>query len=220
MSNTLNNLAKHHGNSEDFVNLMQNTADNRFNQEFWQLWQHWLGKNLTPDAVIADFGCGPAVLLGELRQHYPQAHLIGIECMPYMLAAINKNNYEIIEYDLNQPQLPLETASLDGLICAYVLHEMAHPMHILRAFYRTLKPNARGIIVDWARTPLANYVQTQQVELNSEDTSALIDIFAHFSEHNRYTMEDVTWLLAQVGLKVIHVQRAQNHNFAYWIIER
>ena len=222
MSDAMDLLARHHGEADAFVNVMKKSASNRFDEAFWQLWQQWIQPTLSDNATVCDFGCGPATFLKQFHIRQPQAKLIGVECMPYMIAEIDTSLCEVVEHDLNQPNFPVADNSLDVFISTYVLHEMVQPMYALQAMYSSLKSGQRGLIMDWVRAPLATYLQTQETDILSSDVTQddLVDTFNHFVEHNRYSMEDMTWLLEQVGFTVLEQQLKDNPNFAHWIVQK
>ncbi|WP_353570363.1 class I SAM-dependent methyltransferase [Candidatus Albibeggiatoa sp. nov. BB20] len=223
MSDAMELLARHHGDTETFVTAMKQNAPNRFDDGFWQIWQQWIQPTLSDDATVCDFGCGPAQFFEQLHVRLPQAKLIGVECMPYMITEINTGICEVIQHDLNQANLNLANDSVDTFLTSFVLHEMVQPIYALKDMYRCLKSGQRGLILDWVRAPLEIYLQ-HMYETDIIDTTLpeqkLINMFNHFSEHNRYTLEDMSWLLEKVGFKILQQQRADNLNFAHWVVEK
>lgn len=222
MSDAMELLARHHGDVESFVQTIKESAPNRFDDTFWQIWQQWIQPTLADDATVYDFGCGPAIFFNQLHQRQPQAKLIGIECMPYMIAEIDTHICEVITHDLNQANLNVADNSADVVLSAYLLHEMVQPIYALQNMYRCLKPGQRGFILDWVRAPLETYLQMYEADIVSHELSEekLLDIFNHFVEHNRYTIEDMSWMLEKVGFKLLTQQLADNPNFAHWVVEK
>jgi len=93
------------------------------------------------------------------------------------------------------------------------------PLSNLREIRRCLKPGGRAIVMDWIRAPLADYLAAQQHDINSLNDNKLADVFTHFMEHNRYTQEDMTWLLEQMGFQVLYEETLQGGRFGRWVVE-
>jgi len=223
MQDTLTLLAQHHNDGHKFMQLMKESADNRFNEAFWAVWAEWIAPVLSDPPQIADYGCGPGPLLESLRERYPQGRLIGVEYAPWMLEELDSDRYEVIEHDLHEAHLPIADNSLDAITLIYGLHEMVHPTRLLQSIHRCLKPGGRSLIVDWVRAPLEDYIASQAGEdIFDENTSneTLSEIFTHFMEHNRYSRDDVAWMLQRVGFTLLENAPLPNRQFGRWVVEK
>ena len=196
-------LAKHHRDGEAFARLMIETFDSRFNDEFWSLWKEKLAPALADGGAVVDLGTGPGMFLRALLQHHPDIQAYGVECAPYMLDAVDKlpHNAHIITADLHDPHLPLEDCSVDVAVASVVLHEMHQPVKTLKEIQRSLKPGGLFYILDWVRAPLEVYLQNNELDVFASETSAeqLEDLFVHFIEHNRFSREDLEFMLQRCG---------------------
>ncbi|OAD23444.1 Methyltransferase type 11 domain protein [Candidatus Thiomargarita nelsonii] len=223
MQDTLTTLAQHHVDGQKFMQVMKDTAANRFDDAFWAVWADWISPVLSEPPQIADFGSGPGMLLQKLYDRYPQAHLIGVECAPWMLAELDKSRYKVIEHDLHEANLPIADNSLDAIIAIFVIHEMTQPIQLLQSIHRCLKPGGRCLIVDWVRVPLDGYIASEATEdIFDSNTShdTLSNIFTHFMEHNRYSRDDVAWMLQRMGFSVLENAPLQKGRFGQWIVEK
>jgi arsenite methyltransferase len=223
MQNTLEALAEHHVDGEKFMQIMQETAAQRFDDGFWASWSDWIVPILSESPQIADFGCGPGALLQRLRERYPQARLIGVECAPYMLEKLDNRLYEVINHDLQQPNLPIAENSLDAITLIFCIHETSEPIQLLQSLQRCLKPGGRSLIIDWVRAPLESYIAAEaSEEIFDSQTSheTLKNVFTHFMEHNRYSREDVAWMLEKIGLTVLENVPLKAGRFGRWIVEK
>ena len=222
MQDTLTLLAQHHRDGPEFMQLMKETAPNRFGDAFWATWEQWIVPVLSEQPQIADFGCGPGMLLALLREHYPEAHLIGVECAPWMLEGLERQLYEVIEHDLHDPNLPIADHSLDAITNIVCIHEMSQPIRLLQSIHRCLKPGGRCLITDWVRVPLERYIakeMTEDIFDRHTHHEKLSDIFTHFMEHNRYSHDDVIWMLQQVGFVIRENLPLQEGHFGQWVVE-
>ncbi len=226
MKQTQQMLAKHHRDAERFVELMKQTFADRHDDKFWAAWERWITPVYSEQPVVLDLGTGPGLLLKALVDFQPGTRAIGVECAPYMLeAAIDlPEGCEIITEDLHDPHLPLADGAVDAVNCAVVLHEMEQPLRALQEVYRCLKPGGRFYIHDWVRAPLEVYIraQTEEEAVFNPDTSTeeLEDLFGHFVEHNRYSREDLIYLLNMSGFAVLHSELSKEGRFARIVAER
>lgn len=220
-NNTLNLLEQHHVDGENFKQLMIATAPNRFNDQFWATWNQWIAPVLGEPAAIADFGCGPGSLLNSLRDHYPTAKLIGVECASWMMEDSEQRRYELIEHDLQDPNLPIADNSLDAITNIVCIHELSQPITLLQSIHRCLKPGGRCLITDWVRAPLELYMTHEaKDDIFNTNHKDLSNLFTHFMEHNRYSNEDVAWLLLQLNFNILDNVSLKDGRFGQWIVEK
>jgi len=201
-------LAKHHRDGEHFAELMRETFAGRFNEDFWTEWQTHVAPLLDTDKPrVLDLGTGPGLFLKELVARYPGVDAVGVECAPWMLeaAADLPAGCRILCEDLHEPHLPFDDGTVDAALAAVVIHELTQPVGLLREMQRCLKPGGVLFVLDWVRTPLATYLQHESRPdsvFADMDSAALDDIFTHFIEHNRFTAEDLGYLLSRTGFDV------------------
>ncbi|MDH5784098.1 MAG: class I SAM-dependent methyltransferase [Chromatiales bacterium] len=219
-------LAKHHRDGERFAELMKTTFADRFNDQFWAEWDRWIKPVYSAQPVVLDLGTGPALFLKALVAYQPGIRAIGVECAPYMLEAVGQlpEGSEIITEDLHDPKLPLADGSVDAANCSVVLHEMTQPLRTLQEVHRCLKPGGRFYIHDWVRAPLEVYIraQTEEAAVFNPDTpiDELEDLFIHFIEHNRFSREDLIYLLNMSGFAVLHSAISKEGRFAHIVAEK
>lgn len=200
-------LAKHHRNGAAFAQMMKDTFASRFNEAFWAFWEGKIASRLSATGTVLDLGTGPGLFLRALVDRYPDITAYGVECAPYMLDAVDAlpDNAQIITADLHDPHLPLASGSVDVAVASVVLHEMQQPVKTLIEIQRCLKPGGVFYILDWVRAPLELYLQNSEVKPFERATSAeaLEDLFVHFIEHNRFSREDLEFLLTNTGFDVV-----------------
>ncbi|GAB4295198.1 MAG: hypothetical protein Kow0096_11900 [Thiohalomonadaceae bacterium] len=219
-------LAKHHRDGARFVQLMKESFDSRFDDIFWHAWQQWVEPAYSERPVVIDLGAGPGLFVQALARRYPGIRAIGVEVAPYMLEAVGElpAGCEIIAEDLHDPKLPLEDGSVDAVMCSVVLHEMDQPLRTLQEISRVMRRGGRFYIADWVRAPLEVYVrnQTDEAKLFGADitTAELEDFFIHFVEHNRFSREDLIYLLNHTGFAVIHSEIAKEGRYARIVAEK
>ncbi len=196
---TLDHLAAHHGDFEQFAALMQQTAAARFNEVFWGVWRQYVAPRLPQRGHVVDLGCGPGGLFVPLRQRHPEVAITGVEVQPAMLrevrAVAEQVRAQVVAADLSRA-LPLPNDCADAVTLAHVLHELPWPLPLLREAYRILRPGGACLVFDWVRQPLESYVDGATLDEN---------LLQHFREHCLYTPDDLAYLCICAGFEVREV---------------
>jgi SAM-dependent methyltransferase len=204
---TVSMLAKHHGDGDAFAQLMEETYENRYNDEFWRLWDTRIIPGLSTAPLVVDFGTGPGTFVKELASKHKNFKVYGVECAPYMLGAVGKlpDNAKIIDADLQDPHLPLEDSSVDAAVSSVVVHEMIQPIRMFKEVQRILKPGAKFYIYDWVRAPLESYLKNSEFDPYSDSINqeVLEDLFVHFIEHNRFSLDDLIFMLKSTDFNIL-----------------
>lgn len=226
ISQTKDMLAKHHRDGERFAQLMKDTYAGRFNEAFWAAWAQHIAPVLSEQAVVLDLGTGPGMFLREVVQRHPGVHAIGVECADYMLDAAGDlpANCEIVAADLHDPHLPLADGSVDAAVASVVLHEMHQPVRTLLEMQRCLKPGGVFYILDWVRAPLQQYLAGEVPDMavfdRDTDVQALEDLFVHFIEHNRFSSDDLVFMLENTGFKLLEKTLLKGGQMVRLVVER
>jgi ubiquinone/menaquinone biosynthesis C-methylase UbiE len=166
------------------------------------------------------------MFLKSLVDRYPKGRAIGVECAEYMIKAVEglPENAEIMVSDLHDPHLPLEDESVDAVVASVVIHEMNQPVRALQEVFRCLKPGGRFYILDWVRTPLTQYLEAEtdvsSVFDRSTPVDTIDDLFVHFIEHNRFTADDLEYLLKHTGFKILEKTLLKDGRHARLIAEK
>ncbi len=219
-------LARHHRDGERFAEIMKEGFEARFNDAFWEDWDRWVSPVYSTKPVVLDLGAGPGMFVKALAERTPGIRAIGVECAPYMLdaAVALPEGAEIIIDDLHDPHLPLENDSVDAAMASVVLHEMNQPLRTLQEVRRCLKSGGRLYILDWVRAPLETYIhaQTEESQVFDQRTSVeeLDNLFIHFMEHNRFSREDLIYMLNMCGFAVLHSRIMKEGRYALIVAEK
>jgi len=224
LQQTQDMLAKHHRDGEAFVQLMKDTYAGRFNDDFWALWNERIAPVLSESPVILDLGTGPGTFLRDVIERHPSARAIGVECAEYMLAATSDlpAGCEIVTADLHDPHLPLDDNSVDAVVASVVLHEMHQPVRTLQEMQRCLKPGGLFYVMDWVRAPLQQYLADSELAVFDHETPVdeLEDLFIHFIEHNRFSIDDLAFMLENTGFKVLEKAPLKEGRMARLVAEK
>lgn len=227
MNDTRDLLAKHHGGAH-FHDLMLSTSGGRFSPEFWLFWERYALPAIPPRPRLLDLGTGPGLLLAEWATRHPDGEYFGVDVMPYMLDNASRRladvpGVRLLAADLHDPQMPLMPQSIDVATCVVVLHEMTQPIRLLQSIHTLLKPGGRLILVDWIRASIRRYFDAGTMESlfrPNADPAFLNDRMTHFFEHNRYSADDLAWLLENTGFQVIGQESYKENRFIRMAAEK
>lgn len=192
---------------EAFVQRMVSTHAERFGEAFWTFFTAEVGARLPPAPVIVDLGCGPGLFLRDLASRYPQATLYGYDVTPDMIAHARGLDWPaapptLALHDVTAQPLPLETGSVHLVTIMSVLHLFEEPLPVLDEIRRVLAPGGIFFLNDWIRSPLKDYLARRQEMMNEEPSGSRQRGFRLFPVHNKYTIEDWEWLLAEAGFTI------------------
>ncbi len=219
-------LAKHHRDGERFAQMMKEGFERRFDETFWTVWDRWMVPAYSSAPVVLDLGAGPGMFVKAVGERYQGVRAIGVECAPYMIEAVGAlpEGCEILCEDLHDPRLSLTDGTVDAALASVVLHEMDQPVRTLLETHRCLKPGGRLMVLDWVRVPLEVYVRSQTEEARIFDAATpveeLDDFFVHFIEHNRFSREDLIYMLNKTGFAVIDSEVTREGRYARIIAEK
>lgn len=111
--------------------------------------------DVQPGQTICDLGCGNGFYTLRLAELVgPTGKVLAVDIQPEMLSMLNERlqqaniqNVEPILGSVIDPHLP--DASVDLMLLVDVYHEFSHPVHMLRAIRKALKPGGRMVLVEF-----------------------------------------------------------------------
>ncbi len=111
--------------------------------------------DVQPGQTICDLGCGNGFYTLRLAEMVgPEGKVLAVDIQPEMLSMLNErleqaniHNVEPILGSVIDPHLP--DASVDLMLLVDVYHEFSHPVHMLRAIRKALKPGGRMVLVEF-----------------------------------------------------------------------
>lgn len=200
-------LEQHHGGCGHEAAARTLANHNRYHDaDFWDFWQVIEAQQNARHSPLSilDVGCGPGAFLADLAKRLPDARLTGIELADYMLSAQVSlpASVTIRQDDLNNPQVMLAAGSQHIIMANMLLHELVQPVRLLQCCRHWLAPEGELVVIDMVRQPLASYLPHAlkgDTLANIQDPDRLEYQFTQFQEHNRYSADDLVWLLEQTG---------------------
>lgn len=120
-----------------------------------------LKKYLKPDDVLLEIGSSSGYLLGDIKDNFSNAFIIGSDCIPEPLekiATVNPN-VPLIQMDLGN--CPLPDRSVNVIVALNVLEHIEDDENALRQIHRILKPGGYAIIEVPANPDLYDFYDKQ-----------------------------------------------------------
>jgi SAM-dependent methyltransferase len=194
---------------DDFLQRMLATYEERFDKTFWEMFTAQIAPFLPPQPTMVDLGCGPGLFLRDLGERYPQSILYGYDITPAMIAHGRQlpwpgSKPTLTLLDVATQALPNAAGSVHLVTMTSVLHVVDEPLPILSEIRRVLAPGGIFLLHDWIRLPLQTYL-TWRMERQEEDFETSRQRgFRLFPVHNKYTVADWQWLLAEAGFTIRH----------------
>jgi len=169
--------------------------------------------------TVLDVGCGPGLLLMELRRALPSAHLIGVDPSVNMLAVARKVASEseagdgAPAFEVREGSgeaLPADDESVDVVTCRRVLHEFDDVEAALREIARVLRPGSALVLQDFdGACPRWKLWLMAGIACVFRGRDAAERITRPFED--ALALEEVIGLCDGAGLKVVRADRGGPH---------
>jgi SAM-dependent methyltransferase len=214
--------------SARFCAMMTQSYENRIPAEVRAIIATEAITPLGPKPHIVDLGCGPGLWLRDVAALRPDATLAGYDRDAKMLDAARGLGLKRAKWhsaDVGAPDFILKPESCDVIAAHFFFHFLADPRHLLVTMHDALRPGGSFVMTGWVRSAIADFhafwAQARAaIESASPDAPPANDpeafCYQRFAEFNRYTLDDIRWLLERHGFTV---RRAALYtkNFAYLI---
>lgn len=183
---------------------------------------------LGPQPHIVDLGCGPGLWLRDVAALRPDATLAGYDRDAKMLEAARGLGLKKAKWhsaDVGAADFALKPGSCDVIAAHFFFHFFADPRHLLATMHDALRPGGSFVITGWVRSSMADFadfwaVARAAIESSSSEAAPADDpeafCYQRFAEFNRYTLDDIRWLLGRHGF-IVRRDAMYTKNFAYLI---
>ena len=168
-------LGKADWDDDDRVQQMVKSYNMRYDVEFWKVFATLTGSESRP--VVADFGCGPGLLLAEVANRFKAHTAIALDESEQMLALAEtklRERTELESIDIQQvnfdtDEIQVESDSIDFAFSGFTLHEVASPIDFVSKVYRLIKSTGIYVVYDLVSGNEEKYVKTMSVIGMSEE---------------------------------------------------
>lgn len=162
--------------------------------------QAWRGRDHRGLRVV-DLACGSGAFLADLKRTFPRATLAGVDLSAAYLSEARRRSRVDAVVQAAAERLPFADASLDGLSCVYLFHELPPRVRRMVAaeIARVLKPGGHLALAD-----------SVQAGDEPELARMLRSFPAYFHEpfYASYQETDLPALFAGAGLKLVEDDKA------------
>lgn len=196
----------------------------RFNDAFWRFWDAAVAPGLPPRPVVADVGPGPGLFLRDLSARLPGAALHGLDANEAMIESAAALDYagpvpSLRLMDAEAQPLPFADGEVDLLTMTAVLHAFVDPFSfLLGQAARVIGANGRILLYDWVRVPMRDYLALRMVEPGEPKATRYQRALDQFRVHNKYTLDDWRWVIAESGLRVEAETSAPHPHARAWVL--
>ncbi len=190
------------------MNKMVDTYSEVHNSRYWQ--------EISPiietraKGVCLDIGCGPGLLLKDLKERYNPTKLIGIDVSEVMInkaneyleKSVSEGRVELIiqhmQVDLNLP------GDIDLVFSSRVLRSFDDQWGIMKSIIDCLNPGGLLVLLDWDQRSITDYYEyfKKTGRLDNIDIAEVIRLHRNFS---RYSLADWEFILTKAGF---HIEKA------------
>jgi len=149
-------------------------------------------------ATVVDVGIGNGPL-SDLFRRSGAAHIIGVDGAQSQLDYCLKNNKadEVVQCDLNEFDMPLESETADVITCSGLFSYLAEPSFFVADIARVLKPEGTALI---NFHPTRNHCVQERISAESFfGQGAFVNVYHH-------APEDLAMHFANAGMRVASVK--------------
>lgn len=155
---------------------------------------------IEPDHRVLDLGCGTATLTVRIKRMRPQAHVVGIDGDPKILAIARRKVADAgmdIDLDFGMAfDLPYPDGAFDRVLSSLLFHHLTREdkARSLREIKRVLRPGGELHIADWGKAKnivmRAAFLVVQSLDgfrITSDNVNGLLPMFVADAGFERVT---------------------------------
>ncbi|TET11404.1 MAG: class I SAM-dependent methyltransferase [Candidatus Thorarchaeota archaeon] len=180
---------------EERVQRMVKSYAVRYDNEFWKSLDSLTGSGTRE--TVADFGCGPGLLLVDIANKYSAKVAIGVDESKEMLAQAdtflkertNLESFELVQVNLDTEEIPVEPDSIDYAFSGFMLHEVASPSVFVSQVRRHIRSQGLFVVYDFISGNEAAFVKTMSEHGMSEEQAR--KRYPHMCKHSAIDIEEI-----------------------------
>lgn len=180
---------------DERVQRMIKSYTARYDDEFWKTLGSLIGSGKRE--TVADFGCGPGLLLVDVVNKYNAKVAIGLDESKEMLdqaeiflkERTNLESFELVQVNLDTEEILVETDSIDFAFSGFMLHEVASPTDFVSQVYRHVRLQGLFVVYDFISGNEAAFVKTMSEYGMSEEHAK--KRYPHMCRHSATDIEKI-----------------------------
>ncbi|MFW9975619.1 MAG: class I SAM-dependent methyltransferase [Candidatus Thorarchaeota archaeon] len=185
-------MAHHHGKSDwtnqEHVQRMAKSYHVRYDDKFWNTFASLSSSDTR--YVIADFGCGPGLLLSDLANKFNAHTAIALDESEPMLTLAEKNlrnrtkleSIQIQQVNFDTDEIRIALDSIDLAFSGFMLHEVTSPRDFVARVYKLVKSNGVYIVYDFVSGNEEQFVKAM-IDFNMSEEEAR-KRYPHMCKHS------------------------------------
>ena len=202
-------MTHHHGKADwtddEHVQRMAKSFAVRYDDHFWDAFDSLT--NSKSRAVVADFGCGPGLLLAEVANRFKAHTAIALDESEQMLVFAERTleertdlkSIDIQQVNFDTEKIPVDSDSIDFAFSGFMLHEVASPSDFVTQVYNRVKPNGIYVVYDFVSGNQEMFVKAMSEHGMSEDQAR--KRYPHMCKHSA---NDIVKILETSGFSNCH----------------
>jgi ubiquinone/menaquinone biosynthesis C-methylase UbiE len=160
------NLGKADWTNDEHVQRMAKMYNVRYDTEFWKAFESLTDDE--PRSVVADFGCGPGLLLADVATRFRAHTAIVLDESEQMLAVAESHlnertdlrNIDIHQVNFDTENIQVDSDSIDFAFSGFMLHEVASPSDFVSSVYKLVNSNGIYMVYDFVSGNEELFVKT------------------------------------------------------------
>ncbi|MFX1579967.1 MAG: class I SAM-dependent methyltransferase [Promethearchaeota archaeon] len=196
----VNKYAKADWTDNDRVQRMAKTYSIRYDEKFWKAIQAFT--EMKSRYVVADFGCGPGLLLADIANRFKAHTAIALDESAQMLAMAevklneltNLEKIEIQQVNFDDEQVQVKANGIDFAFSGFMLHEVAKPNAFVSSVFRLVATNGLYVVYDFVSGNEERFVNAMSQQGMSEERAR--KRYPHMCKHSA---DDIVRILETSG---------------------
>jgi ubiquinone/menaquinone biosynthesis C-methylase UbiE len=211
----MGNLGKDDWSSDDRVQRMVKRYPISYHESFWATLERLVGTE--PKEVVADFGCGPGLLLVDLVKRFHAKYVYGLDESENMLKQAARSLSEIMSEEqitlqrinFDESQIELEPATINLAFAGHMFHEITDPIDLTLQVFTILKQGGQFAVFDFVSGNPEGFVKNMVA--SGMDEAAARARYPHMCKHSA---EDLADFLSKAGFSNIAFEKTDEESRA------
>jgi ubiquinone/menaquinone biosynthesis C-methylase UbiE len=197
-------MAHNHGKDDwtddERVQRMAETYNVRYDDEFWNAFKSLTNRESRP--VVADFGCGPGLLLADIANRFKAHTAIALDesdqmltlAETYLRERTDLKSIDIQQVNFDAEKIKVDSESIDFAFSGFMLHEVASPSDFVSNVYKLVKSNGIYVVYDFVSGNEEMFVKTMSEHGMNEEQAR--KRYPHMCKHSA---DDIVEILETSG---------------------
>ena len=204
----MGNQGKGDWSSDDRVQRMIKRYPKSYHEPFWDALLRLVGSK--PKDVVADFGCGPGLLLVDLVKKFQAKTVYGLDESENMLKQATRFLSEIMsdeqftlqKINFDESKVTLESGIIDLAFSGHMFHEINDPSDLTIQIFTTLKSGGLFVVFEFVSGNPEGFVKSMVGAGVDEETAR-----ARYPHMCKYSVDDLTDFLSNAGFSDIAFEK-------------